>query len=428
MLAAVVALVVALVTGYFLAPDLLWHHAQIGALAGDPLQPRVALTFDDGPGTDTAAVLDRLKEAGVHATFFLVAEEAARRPDLARRIAAEGHDIGLHGYRHRSSYLLGPWATWQEVRRGTRALTAITGIRPRYYRPPWGHHNLITVAAARAQGLTRVMWSVAPDDWRRDRTAEGIAARVVRLALPGSIVVLHDGGGDRRQTVAALPRLIAGLRAIGIEPGPVSALTPEPSYLQRAWAWWEIRFTQRWQVDTVPTGGHGLSAIRIGRARYHGPRLELPAASGPVHLAPGAWFGEIHLGNAALARFSDDPRKAGVRALGLMLNGLKNLARYLDQNPEYTGITAVGGLTVLNAGRAVEQLGFTVRPAREWWVLPMWLYLLLLLAIYHRQGWRAFHRAGHLKPIWALMSVEELQRRYGARKGGRRTPAADPEA
>ena len=102
-LAAAAALAV-----FYLVPDLLAHLLQVGGFAADSREPRVALTFDDGPGPDTAAILDILKAGGARATFFVLGETAQRYPELVRRMVEEGHDVGLHGWTHRSSWTLTP--------------------------------------------------------------------------------------------------------------------------------------------------------------------------------------------------------------------------------------------------------------------------------------------------------------------------------
>lgn len=392
----------------YLVPDLLWHHLQWGAWAGARDSRAVGLTFDDGPGPDTPAVLDRLRELGVHATFFVVGERARAHPEVVARMVQEGHTVGIHGDRHRSSYLQWPWQPFVELRRAKATVAALTGTTPRWFRPPWGHHSLYTWWAARWLGLERVLWTVAPDDWRPDRTPEALAHHVVQLALPGGAVVLHDGGGDRRRTVEALRPMVEGLRRLGLAVTAIDAILPDRSELRRWWAWWETRFTRDWDVDSVPDPSGGEPVLRVGLIRYRGPRVEWP--DGTV-LNPGDPFAEIHFGNPALARFSGQAA-AALKAMRRVVQNLPALTAFLDAHPKYQAVVAVGGVTVLDASHAIERVGFrrcAVRGAQRW---TMWLYLTLLMAVYHRAGWATLRRLGRLKPVLLVMGREELRRRF----------------
>ncbi|MCY0882194.1 MAG: polysaccharide deacetylase family protein, partial [Firmicutes bacterium] len=166
----------------YLIPDLIFHHLQWHAFQGSRDIPAVALTFDDGPGPDTALVLDALKKSGAHATFFIVAERGRNYPEILQRMVAEGHQIGVHGYHHRSMYLFWPWQVFQELQTAVQTIEDLTGVRPTVYRAPWGHTNAVTLWALKRLKLTRVFWSIAPDDWRPDRTADFIAHYVVQLS------------------------------------------------------------------------------------------------------------------------------------------------------------------------------------------------------------------------------------------------------
>jgi peptidoglycan/xylan/chitin deacetylase (PgdA/CDA1 family) len=179
---------------------------------------RVALTFDDGPDPEhTPRVLDALAAAGARGTFFLIGARAAAHPAVVRRLVAEGHGLGNHGWRHRPLWLLGPRATARELRDGHDAIAQAAGVPPAYYRPPWGMTNLALFPVLRALGTPCVFWTVQPEGRRPAAPARQVR-RVLGRVRPGAILDLHDadgvpGAGGR--LVAALPEMLAGLRARG---------------------------------------------------------------------------------------------------------------------------------------------------------------------------------------------------------------------
>jgi peptidoglycan/xylan/chitin deacetylase (PgdA/CDA1 family) len=188
---------------------------------------RVALTFDDGPDPAwTPRLLETLAAHDVRATFFVVGERAARAASTVRAIAGAGHEVASHGWSHRSLWLCGPRRTAAEIDRAQATLTALTGAAPRLFRPPWGMVNAAMFPLLRARRLRPVFWSIQPEGLRPAR-AEDQAAYVVRRAHPGAIVDLHDAEGARgapARTLAALPAMLAGLRAAGYTPATVSEL------------------------------------------------------------------------------------------------------------------------------------------------------------------------------------------------------------
>jgi peptidoglycan/xylan/chitin deacetylase (PgdA/CDA1 family) len=187
----------------------------------------VALTFDDGPDPEhTPRVLDLLAAHGVRASFFLIGERAARCADVARRVVAEGHDLGNHSWSHRCLWRCGPRATAAEVERGHEALADTCGAAPRYFRAPWGLTNLALFPVLRRLGTPLVFWSAQPEG--RRATAPALqAARVRRAGRPGAIVDLHDADGvpgAGRRLVEALPSMIDGLRGAGFALVPLREL------------------------------------------------------------------------------------------------------------------------------------------------------------------------------------------------------------
>lgn len=177
--------------------------------------PLISLTFDDGPSPEfTVQVLALLEEARVPATFFVVGREAARYPHLVRQAQARGFEIGNHTWNHIMTPM-DPATAAQEVERTDALLSGILGKHPRFFRPPGGELSTGVAAYAQRRGRTVVTWDVDPRDYTAGISAESIVAQVSAQVRPGSIILLHDGGGNRTATVAALQQLIPLLRARG---------------------------------------------------------------------------------------------------------------------------------------------------------------------------------------------------------------------
>jgi peptidoglycan/xylan/chitin deacetylase (PgdA/CDA1 family) len=184
------------------------------------LDAGLALTFDDGPDPDaTPAVLDALGAAGAQATFFLVGEQVDAHPELAAEVAARGHAVGLHGYRHVEHDELGDPRV--DMERGAAALAAATGERPALFRPPYGRFSAASRTACRELGLSPVYWSGWGCDWE-PIPAPRIADLVIRDIALGVIVLLHDSARyayreSALATAEALPAVLEAVVAAGLE-------------------------------------------------------------------------------------------------------------------------------------------------------------------------------------------------------------------
>jgi peptidoglycan/xylan/chitin deacetylase (PgdA/CDA1 family) len=167
----------------------------------------VALTFDDGPSIYTDDILRILDHNHVKATFFQIGQQVPAYAGLDRKILAHGHELANHSWRH----AMGPGEG--DLRQTSDVIERATGFRPCMFRPPGGYLPSATAAAASALGMVSVIWDVDTRDW----TTPGSAAilHVATSGGPGSIVLMHDGGGDRSQTVAALPAIIHSYRKRG---------------------------------------------------------------------------------------------------------------------------------------------------------------------------------------------------------------------
>jgi cellulose synthase/poly-beta-1,6-N-acetylglucosamine synthase-like glycosyltransferase/peptidoglycan/xylan/chitin deacetylase (PgdA/CDA1 family) len=198
----------------------------------------LALTFDDGPDPVwTPAILDILKRENVPATFFIIGKNGQAYPDLVRRIASEGHELGNHTFTHPNLGEIPLSLTELELNASQRLIESEVGRSTVLFRPPYfgdaeADKPQEVEPAIVAQNLGYVMVGVRidPNDWRLPVTADQIVSRVVERALDsdpdtrGEVILLHDAGGDRSATVEALPRLIHELKARGFRFVPVSEL------------------------------------------------------------------------------------------------------------------------------------------------------------------------------------------------------------
>jgi peptidoglycan/xylan/chitin deacetylase (PgdA/CDA1 family) len=190
----------------------------------------VALTFDDGPHPQaTPLTLELLRDAGATATFFLVGEQVRRHPLLARDIAAAGHEVAVHGDRHRNLLRLTPIQARADLLRAERTIAAVTGCAPRLYRPPYGVLTATALRSARSLGWETVLWSRWGRDWRKDATPASVAHQASAGLRGGEVLLLHDAdhygaAGCWRSMVGALPQILAAIRAAGL----ATAAVPHP--------------------------------------------------------------------------------------------------------------------------------------------------------------------------------------------------------
>ncbi|MFG3226117.1 polysaccharide deacetylase family protein [Kitasatospora sp. NPDC048194] len=164
----------------------------------------VALTIDDGPDPrHTPTVLALLQQYGIRATFFLIGENAVDHPALVREIADHGHHIANHTWTHPDLRSLSDGRIRDELERTSDLLQRTTGRQPTWFRAPGGDWSPASLKVAADLGMRNMGWSVDPRDWARPGTSV-ITDRILKDVRPGAIVLNHDGGGDRSQTVAAL--------------------------------------------------------------------------------------------------------------------------------------------------------------------------------------------------------------------------------
>jgi peptidoglycan/xylan/chitin deacetylase (PgdA/CDA1 family) len=182
------------------------------------------LTFDDGPAPDTERLLDILAEHQCRAVFFLVGKRVAPRAQLVRRMSADGHTLGNHTWDHPDLRQLSLSAIREQLRRTNEVIEEAAGVAPRYFRPPFGYSNRAIDALAGGLGMSKMMWTIGPDDWR-DPGVPVIVASICG-APADAVVLLHDGPRRRGQTVQAVAKALAAAGRAEDRPDPSKQLPP----------------------------------------------------------------------------------------------------------------------------------------------------------------------------------------------------------
>ncbi len=203
---------------FVLAPIIglsLWFTPVVSAQDADqPLIPPdkvIYLTFDDGPSAHTQEILDLLAQYNAKATFFVIGRAAAGQPELLEAIYAAGHGLANHTYSHPSLPSISRQRMEAEI---TQTAALLNGRDNGCLRPPYGARNAAVAKNAEQLGYQLVLWTIDPRDWARPG-ARAIADHVIRRAHPDGVVVMHDGGGNRAQTVAALRIILPALAKQG---------------------------------------------------------------------------------------------------------------------------------------------------------------------------------------------------------------------
>jgi peptidoglycan/xylan/chitin deacetylase (PgdA/CDA1 family) len=213
---AVTIAVVIIVAGVLL------QHPVRSMMGKPPLRPTaaspvIALTFDDGPSPQyTPKILQLLTRYHAHATFFVLGTEVTHFPNLARDIIKQGSVIANHGYDHVNFVHLGVVGTARDAEKLTALLNKEHIAQVPFYRPPYGLSNRKLVAYMSKRGYTVTLWSIDTRDWAMPG-ASFITRRVLNEAAPGAIVLMHDSGGNRTQTIEALAAILPVLEAEGYQ-------------------------------------------------------------------------------------------------------------------------------------------------------------------------------------------------------------------
>jgi peptidoglycan/xylan/chitin deacetylase (PgdA/CDA1 family) len=194
---------------------------------GNTRLPEIALTFDDGPNPFyTPQVLAILQQYGVKATFFDVGYLVADYPKIVRQEYNQGNVVANHSWSHPVLTHLSAQTVQSQLTSTTTIIQATIGVRPTFFRPPYGATNNTVLAQARNLHYTTVMWDGSAADWELPGV-HAIVSSTLSYARNGAILLLHDGGGNRAETIAALPIIIATLKSRGYKFVTIQQLVDE---------------------------------------------------------------------------------------------------------------------------------------------------------------------------------------------------------
>ena len=196
---------------------------------------QIALTYDDGPNDPwTLCLLEVLARHDVKATFFMIGQFAAQKPQIARDVASAGHVIGNHTYSHPNLALCSKKELERQITECHRALTDAVGEHSNLFRPPFGGRRPQVLRSVRNAGLVPIMWSITGWDWNA-KSASRIEQKVAPAVRGGDVILLHDGGhlqmgSDRSFTVKATDHLISKFKAQGYSFATIPEMmsAPEP--------------------------------------------------------------------------------------------------------------------------------------------------------------------------------------------------------
>jgi peptidoglycan/xylan/chitin deacetylase (PgdA/CDA1 family) len=191
--------------------------------AGGAKGNEVALTFDDGPGPYTQQLVTELNKLGVHATFFAIGDEERYFSPGTQLELRSGDVVGNHTESHPMMATLSSHDQYEQLFEQIARIELLDGPRPRLFRPPYGSFNATTFKLLHKLRLLMVLWSTDTEDYTRPGVP-AIVQNALAGAHPGAIILMHYGGGDRSQTIAALPAIVAGLRKKGLHPVTIPRL------------------------------------------------------------------------------------------------------------------------------------------------------------------------------------------------------------
>jgi len=392
---------------YTVIPDLLLHRLGIGSWKRQ-FSPGVVLTFDDGPDPAfTPRILEVLKKYHVCATFFVVVEKAKKYPDLIHQMQEEGHLIGVHSLNHQYAWFTSPWKTSREWTESVRILELLIDDKITWMRPPWGTFNLMTWWWLKRNKMRAVLWNAEGHDWEARRSPEEITERILKRTNEGTIVVLHDSGGEfgaNENTILALEQLCVRLvreQKLPLVPLEFPDWKLGQSLAFRAWEKWEHYYARSHRVERVDA----TNIFRLEKSTYDGPNLY--AEDGNLLAKKGDPVAEIHLDNIRLQAKGPDMQKHALKIMRQIRDSLPGLARYVADDPTYDNIKVFVAETLLYRG--VKAFGFTVQdlPDTRKGRGIAWLQKMIM-RVYHPAGKKRKNERLGNKTMLVWISRERL--------------------
>lgn len=385
----------------------------------------LALTFDDGPDPEfTPQLLDLLSTYQVKATFFVLGAKAKKYPDLILRIHQEGHLVGIHNYVHWTNAFMTPKKVRKHLDDSVEAIEKTIGVKPIYYRPPWGIVNVFDLFLVKRFRL--VLWSLMVSDWRSKGGTERIKTKLLAKLHSNNVIVLHDSGqtfgADRdaplymlealddfleicKQRGFTFLRIDAYLQLLQIKNLAPSRLIK--SFLIFLWLKWERVFHWLFNIRPIDLDNQ-IFYCRV--RKYRGKTIHLGNGE---ELSSGDLVVELHFNNEKLHQLiteSDTIFQLAVKMKRDVQNFLPTLTQHVHFIPGK--VKAIYGITMIYRGS--KQLGFTVTD------LPKGLfsrlthfYLKILLNVLHPNGRdRLKMKSELLSPRIAAISTKELYKKY----------------
>jgi peptidoglycan/xylan/chitin deacetylase (PgdA/CDA1 family) len=381
----------------------------------------IAITFDDGPDpVYTPQLLDLLKRYNAKCTFFVVGAHAEKYPEIIARIHREGHVIGIHNYQHYTNWLMRPKTVSKHIMKTSEVIEQITGVKPAFYRPPWGIVNLFDFR--RIGHLQIVLWTGMFGDWKVRVGAEKLYQRMRRKLRPGEVFVLHDSGrtfgADEEapaNMIAALERILEdgrekGYRFVGVdemveltEKNKARKISRFRQMIISIWMLWEKAFHVAFRLKPI-AGTSYHYRIR----KYSGPAVTMKNGN---TLRRGDYVLEFHFDNQKLHELGMSTRSTvqlAIRMIRDMEKGLPDIARVLEDDPKGGQVAAMYGVSLIHKGS--EGMGFQTFDLPKG--LFSWMtrnYLKFMLSIIHPDGGKRIREYGeHLTPKMILMERGDL--------------------
>lgn len=407
-------LAISIIFIYFFLPEILLHVIGLGSWKRQ-YSPGVSITFDDGPDPIyTPLLLKILARYNIKACFFLLGEKAQKYPEIVKMIHHHGHQIGSHGYYHKHAWLMTPKQTWENWNRSIDVLKKITGIEPEYIRPPWGGFNLSLYSWTIARNKRIVCWNAKGKDWIEKKSPQEIINSILKKTNEGTIILLHDSGGEQGapdNTLACLETMFNKIKyELKLPLVPLSfpewSITRRISF--RLWEKWEHFYTKINNIKRIDD----QNLFRLGLSDYHGP--DLIDEKGIILATKGDKIGEIHFDNIRFQAAGSNLSSAGIRALKYVRLSLPNLAKYIAIHPEYKNIKVYLGITLLSRG--AKGLGFNVQdyPYKSGYFIALLQKALML--IYHPAGRKRKTESLGSEPKLVWISKEKLINKYQVNK------------